>query len=589
MNRKAVDKLINSITRELKKQGDLWDIDKHNIEDKRSRGLLMIDKALKLASGRTGFFGAYEPPAGAFRNLMVTRDGEGKITGVGVMSVHPGFFTGGNGYGYLNFIGSTGRAPGVGSAIFGLWAAAAAKGDMELHGEPADRAVTYWQELGATYKPEGVGTLAHISWTVDQLKEMTAGLPKVPFEQVQPMRLSDLDKAANNGNIIGARPTIREVRYEDLPHTGTNVGPDDPDAVYVPLAKKSLKVKVIKLHATKATKVVRNIFKDKESGKTQEHGAHGYFTSGSESEHDPSALPENFKEKTGVDNLGERPTKNSKQIVEGAMSPEKYQRAVDNLQRFLDESKIIVHAPMYAALSILEDGRIKSQFETKTSGGFLSPGIRTDVENRLFGYGGAGVPNELRPIYGGLAINPTDPNDFVSNSTASYGMIGFVLKDGVKERTTITNEDSLIQSPNLSPVIMTGASPEALMASLSTRWTDFTGPLSRLDLSASDVGRMIVGHNDYTEAQIHGGVTLDDVEKVVVDYRKIDILYSSPEDALAKLQNLCDAKNVPLVVMNRESIQRMLTKDDAAGVPLEVLIHSPDGDRPMTREELDSI
>src|SRR5690606_41821198 len=59
----------------------------------------------------------------------------------------------------------------------------------------------------------------------------------------------------------------------------------------------------------------------------------------------------------------------------------------------------------HALHSILDSGRIKSQFETGTSRGALAPETRADVEHQFFGYP-HDLPAKARPIYGYLTHNP---------------------------------------------------------------------------------------------------------------------------------------------------------------------------------------
>ena len=146
-----------------------------------------------------------------------------------------------------------------------------------------------------------------------------------------------------------------------------------------------------------------------------------------------------------------------------------------------------------SAISILKDGRFKSQFESNKSGGGFSTKLRRDAEEW-----GIGVPRnisvEKRPIYGYFKTQ--------EHGAGAYGNVEFVLKDTVRERTTITVGDSLSGFADKSTV---GVPLNSITkASFADNYA--VGELYK-------TGRISEG---YIEAQIHGGVTIDDVFEVIV-------------------------------------------------------------------------
>jgi hypothetical protein len=172
---------------------------------------------------------------------------------------------------------------------------------------------------------------------------------------------------------------------------------------------------------------------------------------------------------------------------------------------------------------ILKDGRFKSQLETRTSGGMLDPAERASFEADFFGFRSADATKH--PIYGYL-VKPGDPKLAwtASGSVNHYGDVDVVLKPHVKLRATWTDGDSLdrnmrgaVQTP--SPVL--APSPATLDR--------------REDLGIS---KPVVSAGDYryTEAQVWGGVSVDDIAEV-----------RFPGQAPPSVKRLLKEKGVPFV------------------------------------------
>ncbi len=176
---------------------------------------------------------------------------------------------------------------------------------------------------------------------------------------------------------------------------------------------------------------------------------------------------------------------------EGVSEAEVVTKVKGDLDTILKESPISVRRTFQGAAGILDDGRFKSQFETGTSGGAFAPYRRKEAE-----FWGLGATNELpdkkRPIYGYVATEKAD-------RAYPYGPIEFVLKERVKDRTTITFGDSLGRFDGTNLV---GAPVRSLDTGCWDRrvWDAYVGDWRAMS---------------YIEAQIHGGVSLQDVEKVV--------------------------------------------------------------------------
>lgn len=169
--------------------------------------------------------------------------------------------------------------------------------------------------------------------------------------------------------------------------------------------------------------------------------------------------------------------------------------AVAEMQKILDDAQLTVRRTTSSAAKIITDGRFKTQFETGKSGGAFAPSFRAQQEGILFGYRKDLDPLQ-RPIYGYFKTNEG------SDSAAMYGDVQFVLKAGVRDKTTVTFADSLGASVSPSPA-------------------NDVHPMSFNNW----FGQGFNGY-PYIEAQFHGGLTMDDVERIVLDVRDRDILFA---------------------------------------------------------------
>ncbi|MFD4636648.1 DUF3626 domain-containing protein [Lentzea sp. NPDC058436] len=132
---------------------------------------------------------------------------------------------------------------------------------------------------------------------------------------------------------------------------------------------------------------------------------------------------------------------------------------------------------------LVRDGVYRSQFETGTSNGGLG-GARRDWESRLFGGAYDHAAPADRPKYGAL-----NTRRLACGAAPRFGSAHLRLREDVLDRTTFCYPDSVFE-----PVDFGTARHFAL--------TEDDG-LDFLD--------------DYVEAHVHGPVTLDDVEAVVLD------------------------------------------------------------------------
>lgn len=233
-------------------------------------------------------------------------------------------------------------------------------------------------------------------------------------------------------------------------------------------------------------------------------------------------------------------------LAEPIGTREEAEDARDVLQTLVDDSRVWTRLGSYDALEDLVDGdrRLKAQYETDSSSGFFAPDFRREAERVLFGIEPS-EPAERAPIYGYLSAydhGNLDEYNAASEALMQYGTIAVRLKAEAGARTTFTLGDSLDASnvaiqdgpaqERLKEAGITGVAAEfQLMRARGQLGTDAhltplpaTGELAleAIDGLAEEILYADGGAIDdletpqgYVEAQVHGGVTLDDVDRVV--------------------------------------------------------------------------
>jgi hypothetical protein len=196
--------------------------------------------------------------------------------------------------------------------------------------------------------------------------------------------------------------------------------------------------------------------------------------------------------------------------------------------RFQDSVKTLEKADVAISFrkenleNLITDGRFKTQFETGTSRGNYNPYLRQMNDAAQFGYHPDTAP-EMRPVFGYLTSGGIIDKRRLAG-VKQYGDLQFVLKRSTHLRSTHTTGDSLDGGYFPSP--------------LGTPSADAAGGM----------------RSQYSEAQIHGGVSLDDVDYVVVNV------------GVSELQDAWENNKVSEEEF--ESISGMLTKVGIRVVPV---------------------
>lgn len=176
------------------------------------------------------------------------------------------------------------------------------------------------------------------------------------------------------------------------------------------------------------------------------------------------------------------------------MSDEDKQRALDNVREVRQRGKVMVAAPKDAALKLLAEDRIKTQFETDTSPTVVAKQTRAVYETAVLDIH-PGVDPAKRPVYGYMSVDkPTQ------RGVGRYGEIRFELKPTVHDRTSITFGDSLGHS--VMPIELTGDDESNVYGAISQM-------APRYDLDTYQDRKFI-------EAQIRGGVHVSDIASVYI-------------------------------------------------------------------------
>lgn len=169
----------------------------------------------------------------------------------------------------------------------------------------------------------------------------------------------------------------------------------------------------------------------------------------------------------------------------------------------ISQADIAVAVPKSTIDNILSDGRLKTQFETGTSGATTNKAWRAEAELK-----GLGIPETLpdaqRPIYGYMNFSP----ETRSLTQRGYGDITFILDEKVRGRTTIGAGDTMDNFRRGNMVAAPIDSPNILAADHEvSNLVDYARTGDAKEFVYSGVG--------YVEAQVQGGVSLDDVAYVL--------------------------------------------------------------------------
>lgn len=231
--------------------------------------------------------------------------------------------------------------------------------------------------------------------------------------------------------------------------------------------------------------------------------------------------------------------------------------AVAQLEGALRTSNITITLPPRVLAQVLKDGRYKTQFETRRSGGINDPQARSREEGERFGYPPHMKP-EYRPVYGMVELGGVKAPSEREN--LQYGSAVVVLKSETRERTTFTVGDSLSLNRPSAPVMNPRAQPAVV--GIDKGSFEF-GAVARLRDVNGD-GKM------YLEAQIHGGVRASDIASVIFEVGA-EIVGTGTRD------------NGRIIGTTQPPSRSVLAALDKAGIPYQIITKPEDIVQPVTK------
>ena len=190
----------------------------------------------------------------------------------------------------------------------------------------------------------------------------------------------------------------------------------------------------------------------------------------------------------------------------------------------LDNAKVAVRVPDAVLTLILVDGRVKNQSETLTPSVWKSAVEKRMVaEASLFSVSTDRDPKS-RPIYGYMTDeeSTTKENDWGSggHSLWNYGDVRITLKPEAKSRTTVCAGDSL-QIYEMDSFYAERGEDVYHQQPMKLNNADFRAFPSMVGgfnpfRDQPNIASLIQSSSDgrYVEAQIHGGITTDDIELI---------------------------------------------------------------------------
>lgn len=205
-----------------------------------------------------------------------------------------------------------------------------------------------------------------------------------------------------------------------------------------------------------------------------------------------------------------------------ATTPEERERLTATLKAAMSgpHVRVAVRMPHEVVDDVLRDGRVKNQFETGQSQGFIDPDalnnegyVRRQIE-KIVSSVDPSLPAADRPIYGAVQ------GVLASDQLSSYGDVDLEVDPNVHARTTFTFGDSFAFSDERHPTglaeplnqptwrAMTPATRRYLLDDTLLRELKEITP-------ATARGVLRYPRVSYIEAQIHGGLKLSDVKRIV--------------------------------------------------------------------------
>lgn len=166
-----------------------------------------------------------------------------------------------------------------------------------------------------------------------------------------------------------------------------------------------------------------------------------------------------------------------------------------------------IRVPIRRVMGIFRDGMFRSVHEVGNTQSFAQVSdyvqVRHEGEASMFGEGS-------RPVYGYLKPKEVAYHGGVSH----YGELEFILKPEILDRCTYTLGDSLSQHDTIIPAPVHFPNYRASAGPQYLTKRAYNNPLSYPLVRGFSSGDTV----SYVELQVHGGLTVDDIASVNIEY-----------------------------------------------------------------------
>lgn len=223
----------------------------------------------------------------------------------------------------------------------------------------------------------------------------------------------------------------------------------------------------------------------------------------------------------------------SKYAKQAAYSEEQHNKIYEHFKNNVYNLPITIRITQNNLEKVFNSGRFKSVFETGFSGGAGDLNLRKSVEKEMFGIPKK-IDKKLRPIYGTLG-------DFKEYFNTHYGNVSVRLKQSVKKRSTWVMGDSLDDSiafqdsdseGSIFKINKFGELNKNDVLSFYTYAFNRKHPIKKIE-NTSDYAK------HYIEVQVHGGVSVEDIEGIV---------FNTESEISLKIRYFAKRNNIKLFV-----------------------------------------
>ena len=197
-------------------------------------------------------------------------------------------------------------------------------------------------------------------------------------------------------------------------------------------------------------------------------------------------------------------------------------------RQIAEHSDVYVQVHESTLEELLGDGRFVTIFDPEADraiGEGFGTEHREDYERRTFGINSEWLPPDKRPVYGYLWDDDRKDGAAIPESALSlgderaalmnYGHVAIRLKDSVRDRTTFTFGDSFSLEGGVlpTPLVDPGWQSHGYLGGIISRGMVGRNPTKPTDGMGWDNGW------SYIEAQVHGGVNIDDIDEIILPNR----------------------------------------------------------------------